>query len=143
MTIPEIKSQLLSVSQAERTYRLARDKANAYGQLLMGGKAVRYDSDGSTHEKNGNSVENAYVMLAEYEAEADRLMNELVQERKSAEQLISTVNDNVHREILTRRYIIGQRWEDIADAMNYGVRHVHKLHGAALQNMALNGTLSM
>lgn len=143
MTIPEIKTQLLSVRQAERTYRLARDKVNAYGQLLMGGKAVRYDSDGSTHEKNGNSVENAYVMLAEYEAEADRLMNELVKERKSAEQLISTVNDNVHREILTRRYIIGQRWEDIADSMNYGVRHVHKLHGAALQNMALNGTLPM
>ena len=75
MTTTEIKSELNKAREAVRDYRLARDKANAYGQLLMGGKAVSYDSDGSTHERKGNPVENAYCCLADYEAEADRLQN--------------------------------------------------------------------
>lgn len=141
MTTTEIKSELNKAREAVRDYRLARDKANAYGQLLMGGKAVSYDSDGSTHERKGNPVENAYCCLADYEAEADRLLQEMNVARQRAESLIASVPEQSQREVLTRRYIIGQRWEDIAECMSYNLRHVYKIHGAALQQMALNGTI--
>lgn len=142
MTTSEIKSELNKAREAVRAYRLARDKANAYGQLLMGGKAVRYESDGSTHERKGNPVENAYCTLADYEAEADRLLQEMNSARQRAEKLIASVPDQAQREVLTRRYIIGQRWEDIAESMNYSRQHVTRLHGYALQNMCLNVTFS-
>ena len=141
MTTTEIKSELNKAREAVRDYRLARDKANAYGQLLMGGKAVSYDSDGSTHERKGNPVENAYCCLADYEAEADRLLQEMNVARQRAESLIASVPEQSQREVLTRRYIIGQRREDIAGCMSYNLRHVYKIHGAALQQMALNGTI--
>ena len=103
-----------------------------------GGKAVRYDSDGSTHEKNGNTVERTYCCLADYQTEADRLMMEMLGVRQRVEKVIGTVPDAVQREVLTRRYIIGQRWEDIAYVMNYSRRRITQLHGAALNNISLN-----
>ena len=140
MTVQDVKAVLNSARCAERAYRLARDKANAYGQLLMGGKAVRYDSDGGTHSKNDNTVEKSYCCLADYQEEADRLMMEMLGVRQRVEKIIGTVPDAVQREVLTRRYIIGQRWEDIAVVMNYSRQHITRLHGYALQNMCLNVT---
>ena len=143
MTTTEIKSELNKAREAVRDYRLARDKANAYGQLLMGGKAVSYDSDGSTHERKGNPVENAYCCLADYEAEADRLLQEMNVARQRAESLIASVPEQSQREVLTRRYISGQRWEDIAISVNYSRQHVTRLHGYALHNMCLNVTKNL
>ena len=143
MTTQEAKAYLNQAREAERAYRLARDKANSYAQLIMGGKAVKYDSDGSTHEKNGNTVERTYCCLADCQAEADRLMMEMLGVRQQVEKVIGTVPDAVQREVLTRRYIIGQRWDDIAFVMNYNIRHIYKIHGAALQSMALNGTITL
>ena len=141
MTTAEIKAKLMRTRMAERDYRLARDKANAYRQLIACGKAVRYGSDGSTHERKGNPVENAYCCLADYSAEEERLLQELISVRHRAEKLIASVPDQAQREVLTRRYIIGQRWEDIAVCMNYSLRRIYQLHGYALQNIALNCTI--
>ncbi len=140
LTTDEVKAELKKARQAQKDYRLSRDKTNALRQDLIGGKSVRYGSDGSTHGHKGNAVENAYCMLADYEAETEEKLIEMIRTRKRAEDMISAVPDPVQREILTRRYIIGQDWEDIAECMNYNLRHVYKLHGGALQNMALNGT---
>lgn len=143
MTTQKAKAYLNQAREAERAYRLARDKANSYAQLIMGGKAVKYDSDGSTHEKNGNTVEKSYCCLADYEAEADRLMMQMLGVRQRVEKIIGTVPDAVQREVLTRRYIIGQRWEDIAFVMNYSRRRITQLHGAALNNISLNFPFSL
>lgn len=142
MTTTEIKAELNWARDAERAYRLARDKANAYGQLLMCGKSVRYENDGGTHERKGNPEENAYCRLADYDDEADRLFREFIAARERAEKLIASVPDSVQREVLTRRYIIGQRWEDIAESMGYSRQHVTRLHGYALKKMCLNVTFS-
>ena len=141
MTTTEIKSELIKSREAERAYRLARDKYIAYQQLLIGGKSVRYDDIGGTHEKDGNSVERAYCCLSDYAADVDILMQEMIAARQRAEVLIASVPDAVQREVLPRRYIIVQQWEDIAESMNYSLRRVYQLHGYALQNIALNCTI--
>ncbi|MBP0958415.1 MAG: hypothetical protein J5997_13760 [Oscillospiraceae bacterium] len=132
LTTSEIKSELNKAREAVRDYRLARDKANAYGQTLMGGKTVRYDSDGSTHERKGNPVENAYCTLADYETEVDELFREMVAARKSAEKYIRLVNDSKQRKVLIKYYLSRMDWDDIAYELGYSVRHVQRLHGYAL-----------
>lgn len=132
MTTSEIKSELNKAREAVRAYRLARDKANAYGQLLMSSKTVRYDSDGSTHERKGNPVENAYCALADYETEADRLLQEMNRARKRAEKYIRLVNDSKQRKVLIKYYLSRMDWDDIAYELGYSVRHVQRLHGYAL-----------
>lgn len=143
MTTSEIKAELNKAREASRAYRLARDKANAYGQMLMSCKSVRYESNGGTHEHNGNPVEKAYCSLADYEAESEKLLQEMNEARKYVEKLISSIPDQAQKEVLTRRYIIGQRWEEIADVMNFSVRHTTRLHGIALKNMSLNVHISL
>ena len=132
MTTAEIKSELTKAREAVRDYRLARDKANAYGQLLMSGKTVRYDSDGSTHERKGNPVENAYCCLADYETEADRLLQKMNRARHRAKKLIRLVTDPKQRKVLIMFYFSCMEWDDIAYKLKYSVRHVQRLHGYAL-----------
>lgn len=132
MTTSEIKSELNKAREAVRDYRLARDKANAYGQTLMGGKVIRYDSDGSTHERKGNPVESSYCALADYETEVDELFREMVAARKSAEKYIRLVNDSKQRKVLIKYYLSRMDWDDIAYELGYSVRHVQRLHGYAL-----------
>lgn len=142
MTTTEIKTELNRAKEAKRAYKLAKDKADDYEHLLIGGKSVRYDSDGSKSERKGNPVENAYCQLADYKAEADKLLKEMSSAREHTERLINTIANPVQREVLTRRYIIGQRWEDIAESMNYSRQHVTRLHGYALKTLCLNVTFS-
>lgn len=132
MTTSEIKSELNKARESVRVYRLARDKANAYGQLLMVGKAVRYESDGSTHERKGNPVENAYCCLADYATEVDELFREMVAARKSAEKYIRLVNDSKQRNVLIKYYLSHMDWDDIAYELGCSTRWVQKLHGYAL-----------
>ena len=143
MTVQEVKAVLNGARDSVRAYRLAKDKVNAYKQLLTSGKVVRYESDGSTHEQNGNPIERAYCCLADYETELNNAVAEMVRCRKTAEKLISSVEDRTQREVLTRRYIIGQRWEDIAVRMNYSLPRVYQLHGAALNRIILNYSKSL
>lgn len=138
MTTTEIKAELNRVRIAERAYRLAKDKAKAYSQMLMSGKTVRYESNGSVHERDDNAVERAYCQIAEYNAETDKLLDEYNVVRRQAERFISSISDAAQREVLSRRYLMGQQWEEIAGSMNYSVRHITRLHGLALQNMSLN-----
>ena len=44
--------------------------------------------------------------------------------------------DGTEQEILSRRYLLGQSWEKIAVEMNYGYRHVLKIHGRALAHFS-------
>jgi len=136
MTAQEVKSILISARNSVRIYRTARDKANTYRQLLSSGKSMRCENDGAVHERSGNSVELAYCRLADYDAECDRALGNMHRSRIKAEKLIASVPDGAQREILKRRYIIVQDWEDIAYVMNYTRRHILRLHGYALAAIA-------
>ena len=49
---------------------------------------------------------------------------------------LATMENGVCREVLERRYLLGQTWEEIAEGMHYSYRHVTKLHGWALRQFA-------
>lgn len=48
---------------------------------------------------------------------------------------IAGIEDGRQREILRRRYIAGQKWEEIAKEMHLDDRWVLRLHGRALQKI--------
>ena len=50
-------------------------------------------------------------------------------------ELIDTVHDERQHEVLRRRYILGQRWENIAVEMNIGIRHVYRAHRNAIMSL--------
>ena len=82
--------------------------------------------------------------LSGYVAQLDALISQLEHEREMAvkqyEEIhdqINTMADNVLRELLVRKYLLDQRWEKIAVAMDYEYRYILKLHGKALRNFQI------
>lgn len=116
----------------DRRLKLDTERLSAARSALYG-KAARYGSDGSKPVPRGNVTESAVLRVMELEERLAKEIDELTEKRREIERAVNAVPDEVQREVLTRRYLLYQKWEVIAEEMNYGVRHVHKIHLAALQ----------
>lgn len=121
----------------DRKIKLDTEKLEAARSALYG-KTVRYDRDGSKLVPQGNGTENAVLRVLELEERLDKEIDRLTEKRQEIEQAVNAIPDEVQREVLTRRYLLYQKWEVIAKEMNYSERHIRRLHGHALKNMSLN-----
>ena len=102
------------------------------------GKTSRYDSDGSKPVPRGNVTESAVLRVLELEKRLNREIVELTAKRQEIEQAVGAVPDEVQREVLTRRYLLFQKWEVIAEEMCYSERRIFQIHGDALKNISVN-----
>lgn len=136
MTAKEYLQQAYIIEREVKldTEKLAAARSAAYG------KAVRYNSDGSKPTPQGNTAESALLYVAELEERLKADMDKLYAKRSEIEQAVNAVPDAAQREILTRRYLLYQRWEDIAENMGYTKRRIFQIHGIALENISLNFT---
>lgn len=116
----------------DRKIRLDTKKLAAARSALYG-KAVRYDSDGSKPVPRGNVTESAVLRIVELEERLNAEIDELTAKRQEIECAVGSVPDEVQREVLTRRYLLYQKWEVIAEEMCYSERQVFRIHGAALR----------
>lgn len=138
LCVKEIKQILREAREAGLKYIRLRDKARSYERRLIDGRAVSYESDGSTHERDGNSMERSLCAAADYQTEADKAAQALSVPYIKASKLIYLVKDDKLREVLNRYYLYGQSWERIAADLGYSERWVKKLHGKALQKISKN-----
>lgn len=102
-------------------------------QLREDASSVSVNLDGMPH---GNSKSD----LSGYAAKLDILLRKLEAEREEQmlvyqeiKNSVDRVENAVDREILTRRYLLGQTWEKIAVEMNYEYRYLLRLHGRSLE----------
>ena len=136
MTTQEAKEILSEARAAGIRYFKARDKYRSFERKLTGGKTIRFNSTGAEYEHNGNAVENAYCELSDREAEADRCRAALSKPYCAAGKLIYLVEDDKKRQVLNMRYLYCKSWEQIAAELNVSVRHIHNLHGYALEEIS-------
>lgn len=134
MTVQEVKSMLNSVRVKYREYILARDKAAQFREMISS-PALR-QSDAPKSEPDGNITENKLIAALWYSEQANKIFQEYMLLRNDAELIIGGIKFPDEREVLTRRYIMYQKWEDIADLMYSSLRKVHNLHSKALVNIA-------
>lgn len=131
------KEYLQQAYRIDRKIKLDTEKLAAARSALYG-KTARYDSDGSKPVPCGNVTESAVLRVMELEERLNREIDELTAKRQEIELVVNAVPDEVQREVLTRRYLLYQKWEVIAEEMGYSERHIRRLHGYALKNMSLN-----
>lgn len=136
MTVQEVKRILSSAREAGIEYLNARNKYKSYESRLTDGKTVRYNSTGAEYERNGNSIEESYCEVSDYETQADKCKAELSNPYCAAGRLIYLVKDERKRQVLNRYYLYCKSWGQIALEMKISVRHVHRLHGNALIEIA-------
>ena len=133
MTVQEVKSMLNSVRVKYREYILARDKAAQFRDMISS-PALR-QSDAPKSEPDGNSTENKLIAALWYSEQANKLFQEYMLLRNDIELVIAGIKFPDEREVLTRRYIMYQKWDDIAAVMHYSRQHVTRIHGSALAHL--------
>ena len=134
MTVQEVKEKLNSVRVKYREYILARDKAEQFREMISS-PALR-QSDEPRSVPDGNITENKLIAALWYSEQANKLFQEYMMLRHDAESIINDLKFPDEREVLTRRYIMYQKWEEIAERMYISLRHIHRIHGEALVNIS-------
>lgn len=109
-------------------------------------RAVSYDNIPVSHCSHDDPIGKAISKITDYEKEVNDKINRLVELKIAIIKTIRCIPDIRYRKLLTKYYVEGKSWEQVAEEMNYGIRHIHKLHGNALlliEKMALNGTITL
>ena len=81
--------------------------------------------------KNQDWTDMVAAVIDETDA-INREIQTLCRVKREVREAIETVEDMHQREVLELRYRNYMRWEEIAVAMHYDIRHVYRLHGEAL-----------
>ena len=110
---------------AEMDYQRARDD-------VMNLKAIEYDKDKVNNSHIGD-LSDAIAALEKYAARVSEQWDRLIAMREEAKERIGEIADGRYREVLHRRYLQGESWENIAVGMGYAFRTVLWLHGKALK----------
>ncbi|MCQ2173300.1 MAG: hypothetical protein MJZ17_11240 [Bacteroidales bacterium] len=74
----------------------------------------------------------AVAKLVDAEDDAVMEITQLRQTLTAVQKVISSVQNDRYRNLLYRRYICGNTWEQIAVSMHYTYRNITYLHGKAL-----------
>ena len=135
MTYDEKLAFLRRYRDAQRTMRrlleeLAQLRAEAasVSQALSG-----MPSDGG----DGQAIPRAVERIADAESRLASAYGAALAELNWVKDAIDTVPDPLRRDILTRRYILGQRWERIAADIDRDLRWVLRLHHRAVEELTI------
>ena len=135
MTYDEKLAFLRRYRDAQRTMRRCmeeleqlRSEAASVSQALSG-----IPSGGG----DGQAIPRAVERIADAESRLASAYGTALAERSRVNDAIDTVPDPLRRDILTRRYILGQRWERIAADNDLVMRQVFRLHHRAVEALDL------
>ena len=84
-----------------------------------------------------NRLESFVSKIVDIEREIGASIDQLERTRLQVESVINSVPNVNQRNVLRLRYISGMKWEQIAVKLNYDYRWVLRLHGKALNKIAI------
>lgn len=134
--IPEhmtAKEYLQQYRNADRAINTRLDQIHRLRELAT--KTTQTLTADRVQSSPENRVERIVSKIADLENEVDSEIDQLGDIRRQVQGVIEQVPNAAQREVLTRRYMIGERWEEIAVELNYDYRWVLKLHGRALDEI--------
>lgn len=136
MTREEVKAKLHRYRDAVEQLEVARRNLEAAENILTG-VSIDYSQERVTRstvsfDRIGDQVDEL--------SELRRIFNE---KKKAATSLIleavSLVNlctTAIGYDVISRRYISGQSWQEITDAMHYSFSYIFKIHADAIDEIA-------
>lgn len=86
---------------------------------------------------DGQSLARAVESIVQTRQELDAQINVCGAIRREVVAALEQVTNPRDHEILRRRYILGQRWEEIAVAMHYKYQHVCRCHKDAVTKLVI------
>ena len=125
------KEFLRQYTNANNSINTKLDQISQLRSLATKSTTVLSDSkvsSGMSHDKIPKIVSKIIDMERQVDEEIDALQDI----KKSVIDVIYNIDDAKLREVLERRYINDQKWEQIAFEMGYDIRWIYRMHGQAL-----------
>lgn len=122
------------LNQIQKTDRLIQRLTDTVSTLRSRLISQNYELKPDRVQSSGSKdpIGETFAKIAELEAEINAHIDELVDWKKEAHARIGKIPDLDQQNILIARYIEGKRWEKISVEINFSIRQVHRIHGAAL-----------
>ena len=73
------------------------------------------------------------VKIITLETKRDRLLSEWIDLYRTVSDLLELLPDVLQRIVLVSRYVLGQKWEDVAKDAGYSTKNTFRIHKKALQ----------
>lgn len=124
------KEYLLQYHDADREINVKLDQIHRLRELAC--KTTSTLTPDKVQTDTQNKTEIIVAKIVDLENEVDSEIDSLGEIRREVQGVIDQVPNAAQREVLVRRYMIGQTWEQIAVELNYTYRNVCYIHGRAL-----------
>jgi len=92
-------------------------------------------SDIKVQTSKGNSSEDKLIAYAEASKNLDNRIKDLIELQSEAMHFINQLDNEVQRIVLLKRYIMGYMFSDIAEELNYSLRHIYNIHKQAINQI--------
>lgn len=106
-------------------------------KVSLYGRSSGFGNESKNKVHSGNSIEKAYAKYIDFKDEINAEIDLLIDKKLEIAETIDKLPDERLKEILIRRYLKFQKWDDIAQEMHYSRQHILRLHRLALQKMCL------
>ena len=131
--------QLKKIAYLNQAYYIKR-KINALNEVRTRNKinsAVNYKSDGTQHTGGYNKEEMRMMKILELDEKISAETDKLNKTLNEIYDIISTVDDIELNTLLTYRYILFLKIDEIADKMHYDEKTIRRKMKKALNKIAL------
>lgn len=100
--------------------------------------AIKASSTLSDMPKGSGYTSKADIVakIVDYENEINKEIKKLVKLKEDVTDAINSIPNAEQRTLLELRYLMFNKWEEIAIAMGYGIDNVYKIHKRALKNIS-------
>ena len=132
MTKKEFLNQYLN---AEKEIGIKLDQIARLRELST--KITQILTPDKVKSNSENRLESSVSKIVDIEREIGASIDQLERTRLQVESVINSVPNVNQRNVLRLRYISGMKWEQIAVKLNYDYRWVLRLHGKALNKIAI------
>ena len=103
-------------------------------ELATKATTVISDMPGSPN-RNLHKMEDAIVKLTDLEAELNEDINRLATMKEDITRMIKRVTNRQERNVLEKRYLCYETWEQISVDMGYSIQHTFRIHDLGLQKI--------
>jgi DNA-directed RNA polymerase specialized sigma subunit len=125
----DFMSQALHIDQ-----RINNNIEQIHALRELAGKASATLSDVKVSgTRNISRMEDAIVRMVDLESDINEDVARLVSLKQDIVSVVKRVENPIYQTLLSLRYLCFKTWEQTAEAMNYSVQHVHRIHGGALE----------
>ena len=138
MSNSEKKAYLRQYIDAGRRARRLLEEIEAQRALMVSVRALTYDD--MPHGSGDNTADLANIVV-KIEALFRDLQKEVDHEMEVRQRIASDINrmgSETEKNVLYYRYILGMKWETVANKMHLAERWVFEIHGRALEHFEIH-----